>query len=329
MPANVETMMYTGSKPWHGLGVAVEGAQHAASAIKAAGLDWNVEKRDLYAAGAAGQTAQLVGDYKAIVRVSDEKALGIVGKRYQPFQNVEAFDFFDGVVGEHAAMYETAGSLDDGRRIFLLAKLPSSIKVTRDDVVDKYLLLSNTHDGSGAIRMHYTPIRVVCQNTLNAAMRGFNTKDGVSIRHTKNARQKIDEAKSVLGLANRYYDVLGETFKALAQTKYTVKQSIALVNHLFPSSEEEIATRTKNNREAALNLMENGVGQKKIEGTAWAAYNGITEYSDHHRSTRVSEGGNEAESRLTANWFGSGRVLKQKAWDFIAEQTGLKLQAAA
>jgi phage/plasmid-like protein (TIGR03299 family) len=319
MPANVESMMYALEVPWHGLGTKVNGLATSRDAIVKAGLNWTVEKRKVFA-----ETLIEMKGYSAIVRTSDNTGLGIVGSRYQPFQNEEAFDFFDEVVGEHAAMYETAGSIDNGRRIFLLAKLPTYIKVTRDDVVEKYLLLSNTHDGSGAIRMFYTPIRVVCMNTLNVALRGFSAKDGVSIRHTKNVQTKIEEAKQVLGLANKYYEKLGEAFQALVKVKYTVKQMKDLVLHLLPADAEgDVSTRTKNMRESIANLFDHGKGQTNsaVRGTAWAAYNAVTEFADHYRATRVSEGGNEKEQRLESSFFGSGRAFKQDAFDYIAEQT--------
>lgn len=328
-----ESMMYNKHEtPWHGIGTAVQGRVHAAEAIKAAGLDWKVEPRAIYAAGADGQKANLIEGSKAIVRVTDNRPLGIVTDRYKPFQNVEAFDFLDEVVGQHAAMYETAGSLNGGKRIFLLAKLPETLKVTRNDVVDKFLLLTNTHDGSGAIRAFYTPVRVVCQNTLNHAMAGFSSLDGISIRHTTNAATKLEAAKKVLGLADTYYNKLGQVFKELVKIKYTGKMALDLVNNLFPSVEgEEVSTRTKNNRESVLELFEGGLGNADslVSGSAWAIFNGVTEFADHFRSTRVGEGGNEQESRLNANWFGTGRALKQKAWDYIADQVDLKIQKVA
>ena len=169
MPANIDKMMWVGEKPWHGEGTKLENVATSAEAIEAAGLDWKVEKRGLYFAQTDGTTQLIPGKY-ATVRTDNQVALGIVGKVYTPLQNKEAFSFFDSIVGVKEAMYHTAGSLGKGERVWILAKLPGYIKVTEDDVVEKYLLLANSHDGSSAVEMLFTPVRVVCQNTLNLAI---------------------------------------------------------------------------------------------------------------------------------------------------------------
>jgi phage/plasmid-like protein (TIGR03299 family) len=323
MPANVETMMYAGATPWHGLGKDVTKEVTSADALKAAGLDWEVGLRDVYILGPKGEQVKFEGA-KATVRASDEGQLGIVGDRYRVIQNTQAFDLFDGVVGEKLAIYHTAGSLNGGRRIWILAKLPSTIQVTRDDIVEKYILLSNSHDGTTATRVFWTPVRVVCANTESAALRGFSTKDGISVRHTENAKYKLEEARNVLGLADQYYNKLAERFQQMAKTRFTEKQMKVLVEKdLFPSPEkdgEEISTRLKNIRSTVLDLFDNGKGQRPVRGTIWAAYNAVTEYADHHRATRVSAGGSEAENRLESAWFGAGSGLKQKAFDLLSEK---------
>jgi Domain of unknown function (DUF932)/Tetratricopeptide repeat len=198
MPHSVESMMYAGQVPWHGLGTPVSTEVTAGDAIKHAGLSWHVDLQPVFAG--AGLVQSLVAGVKATVRNTDQRALGVVGDRYMPVQNEDAFAFFDSVVGEGQAIYHTAGSLDGGRRVWVLAKLPGEVRLHQDEVTEKYLLLMNSHDGSTALRMLFTPVRVVCQNTLNLAMRGTSA-EGIAIRHTACTKPKAVEPKVGLTLA--------------------------------------------------------------------------------------------------------------------------------
>lgn len=162
MSANVESMFYVRETPWHGLGVKVEEAVCSGEALWLSGLDWNVVQKDIYAEN------QKISGYKANVRDSDDRVLGIVSDRYRIVQNDEAFAFTDSLLGE-GVKYETAGSLSEGRQVWLLAKLPEKYIINGDEI-EPYLVFSNTHDGSEAVRVAITPIRVVCQNTLNLAL---------------------------------------------------------------------------------------------------------------------------------------------------------------
>ena len=172
MAANVETMFYVREKPWHGLGTCVEEAPTSADALRLAGLDWEVKQRNIQVCGGAK-----IENFKANVRSSDGAVLGVVSDRYQIVQNAEAFSFTDELIGGDVR-YETAGSLQNGKKIWLLARMPAQ-KIVGDDV-EPYLCFSNTHDGSGSIRVCMTPIRVVCNNTLNlalnSAVRSWSTK---------------------------------------------------------------------------------------------------------------------------------------------------------
>jgi phage/plasmid-like protein (TIGR03299 family) len=180
------SMFYVNEVPWHGLGTRLSGPATAAEAIKAAKLDWTVAKVPLYAV--QGETSVRVPDAYGVIREDlwGQPAcpvLGIVGKHYTPLQNAEAFTFFDPIVGQNAAIYHTAGAIRDGERIWLLAKLPSQIVVVGDDVADKYLLLSNSHDGGSAVQVKFTPVRVVCNNTLTLALSSGPT---IRVAHTRN-----------------------------------------------------------------------------------------------------------------------------------------------
>ena len=164
MAANVESMFSVRVKPWHGIGTVVEECPCAGEAVRLAGLDWKVEQKDVYTAG-----GQLIPGYKANVRDSDQSVLGVVSDRYQVVQNEEAFAFTDELLGQ-GIRYETAGSLQGGRRTFILAKLPERFIIAGDEITP-YFVIMNSHDGSCSIKAAMTPVRVVCQNTLNLALR--------------------------------------------------------------------------------------------------------------------------------------------------------------
>ena len=199
MAANVETMFYVREKPWHGLGTEVQEAVNSADALRLAGLDWTVQPREIQVVG-----GDKIMNYKANVRSSDGSVLGVVSDRYQIVQNADAFAFTDELIGGDVR-YEPAGSLQGGRKIWLLAKMPE--RQIAGDAVEPYLCFSNTHDGSGAIRVCMTPIRVVCNNTLNLALN--TAKRQWSARHTGYIEQKMQEARLCLELAGEYMDNLG------------------------------------------------------------------------------------------------------------------------
>ena len=192
MAANVESMFYVRETPWHGLGTKVLEAPASKDALQLAGLNWRVMQEPIYTA-----MEELVDGYKANVRDSDRKVLGVVTDRYRVIQNDEAFAFTDGLLGE-GVKYETAGSLQGGRKVWLLAHMPHEYIISGERI-SPYLLFSNTHDGSGAIKVALTPIRVVCQNTLNLALAG--AKRSWSMIHTGDIREKMQEAKDTLFLA--------------------------------------------------------------------------------------------------------------------------------
>ena len=167
MAAEVETMFSVRERPWHGLGTIVEEAPDSETALKLAGLDWMVEQRQLYT-----EFGKNVPGYKVNIRDKDEQILGIVTDRYKVVQNTEAFAFTDNLLGE-GVKYETAGSLQGGKRVWILARLPREY-IMSGERITPYLVFSNTHDGSGAVKVAITPVRVVCNNTLNLALSTAN-----------------------------------------------------------------------------------------------------------------------------------------------------------
>ena len=292
MSALVETMMYVREKPWHGLGTQVEEAPTSADALRLAGLDWTVEQRNIQVCGGTK-----ISNYKANVRSSDGKVLGVVSDRYKIVQNAEAFEFTDSLIGGEVH-YETAGSLNGGKKIWLLAKLPDT--EIAGDKTEPYLCFSNTHDGSGAIRVCMTPIRVVCNNTLNLAL--DNAKRSWSVRHTGDIRRKAHEARACLYLAHNYIQSLAERADRMANTTVTRDQLNQILDELFPvdegSSEREKRGVEKLKTEYMTCYFAPDI--LKFRGTAWGAVNAMSDMISHNAPRRRTE--NYREN----NW---GRIM--------------------
>lgn len=228
MAANVETMFYTREKPWHGLGTMVAEAPNSKDALRLAGLNWKVLQEPVYT-----ENEELIQGYKANVRDTDRKMLGVVTDRYKVIQNEEAFAFTDTLLGE-GVRYETAGSLQEGRRVWMLARLPREF-IIGGERISPYMVFSNTHDGSGAVKTALTPIRVVCNNTLNLALR--TAKRSWSMIHTGDISGKIEEAKNTLLLADEYMTALGQEFENLRKIKLSEKQVLDYIKILLPMEE--------------------------------------------------------------------------------------------
>jgi phage/plasmid-like protein (TIGR03299 family) len=241
MSAMVEMMFSAGrEKVWHNLGIRVPEAVSSEEAIRLAGLDWSVNQQPIFLADGT----QIKDNY-ANVRSSDGKALGIVGSKYKIVQNTEAFAFTDELLGE-GVKYETAGSLKEGKVIWLLAKMPETFEVLGDKV-EPYLVFTNTHDGSGAVRVCATNIRVVCSNTLNMALRG--AKRVWSARHTGSITSKLDDARETLQFAKQYIKATQETFEELHKVKLNDISLYRMVNDIVPVT-EDMSDKQKENQRA-------------------------------------------------------------------------------
>ena len=301
---NKTSMMYVGDTPWHNLGTRLDKPATATEAIEAAGLGFTVEKAILKT-----EIPNLpVPDHFATVRKDTKQVLGVVGSRYVPIQNKDAFSVFDSLVGEGEAMYHTAGVLGKGERIWLLAKLPSFIRINGGDIVEKYLLLTNAHDGTSAVRVKLTPIRVVCENTLTVALTGAEME--VHIRHTANAEAKLKEAHEVLGLSNWLYTELERIFNGMKDRKMDEKEMKGYVRAIFPEPPRVFSkSRAPKIQEKVMELAETGKGSEMSKGTLWGVYNAVTEYVDHCRLSNAKD-----NTRLTSMWFGSGERLKKQAF---------------
>lgn len=315
-------MAYTGATPWHGLGTSVKEAMTSAEAIELAGLNWSVKKQPVFFERDPGQFIRVVGK-NAMVRSDTKESLGVVGDVYRPLQNKEAFSFFDAVVGEKLAMYHTAGALGHGERIWMLAKLPSDLWITKDDQVEKFLLLTNSHNGSSAVEIMATPIRVVCQNTLNMAI-GAATEHR-SFRHTVSMTRDIKALREDLKIVDRQFQMFAELGKHLVSKKATGAIVNQLLKDLGLGGDEsgKVSARADNIRMDILKRFEKGMGNDmpSVKGSAWALLNGVVEYVDYARTTTGEDAADRAADRTKSLLFGSGANMKQKALDSLLALT--------
>ena len=281
MAALVESMMYVREVPWHGLGTKVNEAPTSKEAIKLAGLDWKVNPTVIYDAN-----GKEISGYKANMRDSDQSILGIVSDRYQIVQNSEAFEFTDSLLDE-GVVYETAGSLRDGKQIWLLARMPSTT-ILGDDV-DPYLCFTNTFDGSGAIKVCMTPVRVVCNNTLNLALE--TTKRSWSTRHIGDLAGKLHQAKETLGLAQEYMKKLDEDADRLANTKLSDAEIESIVSFIFPidyikDTKRKIENTNKMRNDFMTCYMMPDIAQYR--NTAYGLVNAASDMAGHMAPSRVT-----------------------------------------
>lgn len=316
----VESLMYGKQKPWHGIGVYV-GEENILSkeALAAAGLDWKVEKHRVFS---------MIGDdvvedpsSRMVVRDTDKMVMGTVGRNYELFQNDEAFEAMDNLVADGAMKYNVAMSLKNGRKVALLGKIDGTIEPFAGDQVDNYVLLSNSHDGSGALRILFTPVRVVCANTLRLALEE-GRGDGVTIRHTRNMRDNVAQAKYALKLANKQFDKFGEIAKSFANTSLKSADFNRFAE--FVAGFEPLKEPTTHQRYVAgeiVRLSEEGIGCDipGVRGTAWAAFNAVTEYYNYYKDVKPRGGEvfNESASRLHNLWFGTSSKSIDEAMSYL------------
>ncbi|MFV8367801.1 DUF932 domain-containing protein [Flavobacterium sp. XS1P27] len=320
-------------KAWHGLGQIVEQYPTSEEAIKFAGLDYEVVKSPLFTKGSGiiqtadsieiGSNELEVPNYFANIRTDNNAVLGVVGKDYHIVQNREAFNFFDAIVGgSQGILYETAGALGQGERIFITAKLPDYIRVGNgDDVTEKYIFLTTSHDGSGSITAAFTPIRIVCQNTLNASLRSMSNV--VRIKHTSGAKQHLENAHKVMGLADTLSNQLEGIFNQWAKVKVTdqaVKKLIQLalcpnretLDLLKKGAEDEVSTVFKNVvQDAFAYAMTSDTQQMDTtKGTLFGAYNAVTGYYQNVRNYK------DDEAKLQSIVMGgTAQIKSQKAFE--------------
>jgi phage/plasmid-like protein (TIGR03299 family) len=307
MAANVETMFSVREKPWHGLGTIVKEAPTSADAIRLAGLDWSVVQEPIYT-----NFNRVVDGYRANVRSSDRKVLGVVSDRYKVVQNVDAFSFTDELLGK-GVRYETAGSLQEGKKVWLLARLPREY-IIAGERISPYLVFSNTHDGSGSVKVAITPVRVVCNNTLNLAL--GTAKRSFSMIHTGNIQDKIQEAKDTLFLAEEYMDCLGVEFERLRRQKITDAQVKEYIESLLPMEKDPTPIQSKNIirlREDMMKRYYDAPDLQKVGSNAYRFINAVSDFATHSNPLRRTANYNENLFARTVD----GNPLIDKAYQMM------------
>lgn len=281
MSAEVETMMFVGrEKPWHGLGTMVEEAPDSREALIMAGLDWDVTQKPVYT-----QDGVNIPGYYANIRVQDGSILGVVTSRYKVVQNRDAFAFTDELLGE-GVRYETAGSLMGGKKIWILAKLPTKYIIQGEQIMP-YLVFSNTHDGSSAIKIAMTPIRVVCNNTLNLALN--TAKRCWSINHVGDIAAKMEDAKETLFMAEDYMVELGKSFETLSKMRLSDASVEEYIKELLPIADNATDANVKNItklRNDVIRRYKYAPDLKNLDKNGYRFINAVSDFATHAEPIR-------------------------------------------
>lgn len=308
MAAMIETMFSTREKPWHGLGTIVAEAPTSKDALRLAGLNWEVNQEPIF----TNEGIEIPG-YKSNVRSTDRRVLGVVGDRYKVVQNEDAFAFTDALLGE-GVRYETAGSLANGRKVWLLARMPREFVISGERI-SPYLVFSNTHDGSGAVKVAITPIRVVCNNTLNLALN--TAKRSFSMMHTTNVQDKIAEASETLFMAEDYMTELGKEFERLRDIKVTDSQVKEYIELLLPLDKDATPTQIKN-----ISKLREDIGARYFKApdllsvgkNAYRFINAVSDFATHAEPLRKTA--NYAENLFAKTV--DGNPLIDRAYQLVA-----------
>jgi phage/plasmid-like protein (TIGR03299 family) len=320
MTAHVETMAYTNEVPWHGLGTKVDGKQSVKQMLKAAGLDWKVERRAMClkvdtAKGNGSNVGDEIPGFAALVRDKDNQVFDIVGSQYRPTQNEQAFEFFNEFIKAGKATMETAGSLRGGRYVWGLANLGTSFKLRGDDVVKSYLLCACPHQQGKSMIFKFTSVRVVCNNTLTMALGEIGTEH----RHTHRSEfndAAIEKAKDRLGIAREQMGQFEKIARKLQGTKLKREKIIDVLAPLFAPKIELKIIRDDFDANATPKLKDIMGALEKAPGAqpdnAWGVLNAVTYWADHMASRTP-------DKRLTNAWLGKTAVQKEKVLDALLE----------
>jgi len=307
MSHEVETMAYAGEVPWHGLGVPVSSDLTPMQMMQKAGVDWRVRKVATYA---APEDMDLIPTgTSALIRESDSTVLApMVGDNWEPIQNEDAFNFFNEFCAAGDMEMHTAGSLKDGKIVWVLAKIKESFDVLGKDQVDNYMLFSNPHIYGKSAQVRMTPVRVVCQNTMNYSLNMESCNEAI-VNHRKTFNPEL--VKEQLGLAHEKFEMYKEAANFLATKRYTQDNLITFLNTVFPAANtkrkqvtdvKELSTTAKN----TLEVIDTQPGADIAPGTWWNALNAVTYMTDHQL-------GRSADTRMTSAWFGLNQTKKLKA----------------
>ena len=307
----VAQMAYAGETPWHGLGAQVSNDLTPVQMMDKAGLNWSVEKENLVTV-----SGKPIAGKQALIRSTDGKVLDVVGDDWNPVQNEEAFQFFSEYVLAGDMEMNTAGSLKGGRNVWALAKVKESFTILGEDQVDSYLLFSNPHQYGKAIDVRFTPIRVVCNNTLTMSLNSAS-KNQVKLNHR--SVFDADTVKTTLGIAHEKFGKYKEMAEFLASKKFSVDSLIQYYNDVFPhtyNKDKGVAVTKADDltktAKAAMEVLHTQPGANLGEGTWWQAFNSVTYLTDHKM-------GRSADTRMESAWFGINQARKVKAANLAVE----------
>jgi phage/plasmid-like protein (TIGR03299 family) len=325
MTANVETIAYMGKTPWHGLGTKLE-EKHRFSiedGLKLSGLDWQVELVPLHINdrdedGEIVKSTSVKEFAQAVRRVKDGHVIGCVGPRYHCLQNKDAFEWFRPLFENKLCGLNTAGSLGNGEKVWILADIMDAKQqeIVKGDVVRRYLLLSNSHNGTTSVRVSFTDVRVVCSNTLAAAHSSANSKF-IRLRHGKGLAENLDKVREILNLANQEFEATADQYRFLASRRVNeadLRKFVKVMTGNEDVAEADISTRAKNTMERMIKLMVDGIGSDipGVRGTYWGMYQGYNQFLNYEASRTSS-------ARLDSLWFGKGFNENLKALELATE----------
>lgn len=333
-------MMYVDKLPWHGLGTPLKKPPTSFEAIHAAGLDWEVEKFPLFAQFGKDRQFMKKVDRCALMPIDridspECPVFGVVGQDYGIVQNRDAFSFFDPIISDKLAYFETAGALGEGERVWILAKLPGDVVIYKDDRVMKYLLLVNSHTGTASVQIKLTPVRVVCNNTLTMAL---SFGDSIRIPHFPDVKKRLDFAGATIKKVLENYQIVEAKFQGMAKKAFTDDNYIGYLNQVLPVPElkpgdsrqkERLVERVRAHREVCKNMFEIGHenDENAVKHTLWGAYNSVVYFADYilPLSDKIEIGDlngiwtkykkEDLERRIKRIWFGDSANLKVKAYD--------------
>jgi len=317
MSAQVETLMFHGVVPWHNEGTRVNDADifDIAKGIKSAGLDWTVGLKPLQT------TDGIPVKHRACYRQSDGRILGVVGPRWTPVQNWEMFAWFQPWLDAKVCSLHTAGSLCQGEKVWVLCQITDNplMEIVKGDDVAKFILLANSHDGTMAVRAGFTPIRVVCANTMAAAISNASSKL-IRIRHSARVVDNLHAIRDIMDLANQEFNATAEQYRFLASKQINsadLRKYVKIVMGVETIADPDMSTRMKNILDEVILMTVKGKGQDNpnVRGTYWGAYNGVNEYLNYIQ-------GRNASNRLDGLWFGQGATMNQKALNVATVMAG-------
>jgi len=304
---------------WNRVGTKVEGSMTASEALTKGGLDWTVQMQPAKVTF-NGKTSIVPGKFVP-VRTSDGRPLGVVGNSYKPVQNVDALNFMDTYIGRGEAEYVTVGNIGDGKLIWMLAKMPNTS--TDVDLVERYMLMSTSHNGVSPVMLAALDFRIWCANQIQAAIR--KAKNKFIIHHTTNVELRMADARKAFDGSMKYFGEIDTIFGRMKEIKFTQTQLLSLVEKVFAAPNEDKSNRQVNRVEAIqekivdLSLHGMGTNLPGVKGTLWGSYNAVTEYLNHHTKIKGGKGASAEEKLLGSTWFGTIGMKTQKAFDTALE----------